>query len=217
MRQGSEPDERKWVLKQYEALAAHFPEWEDETRAIAQGNDRSLQFLDKVHDCHDYTTEYFLRLQRDHRLRYSQLVESHLIHAVHYWGDAWGHIRENKARQPHDGSGSGSGSGSGMRGWLAEGAHMYWDYLPRVVASLTAGKTRYEMLTDETLIHEAWIMMMFRAFCWWRCHWMEVGEVWEGGGGGGGDGGKEMRRVGPAGETRLPSRYWNSKFQVYVG
>jgi hypothetical protein len=191
-RKGFEPDQRKWVLKQYEILS-HFPEWEDETLANAQGNDRNLKFLETVHDNHDQTTEYFLRLQRDHRIRYSQLVEAHLVHAVNYWGDATQHMRENKARYDP----------SWMRDWVAEGAHLYWDYLPRVVAWMTKEKTRYEMLTDEALVHEAWIVMMFRAFCWWRCHWMELGETRD--------------NVGSLGKSRLPSRYWNSKFQVYIG
>lgn len=195
-----------------------FPEWEDEAKANAQGNDRKLSFLDKVHDCHDYTTEYFLRLQRDHGIRYSLLTEIHLMHAVNYWGDAKENMRENKARYDP----------TWMRDWLAEGAHLYWDYLPKIVKMVSQHKTHQGTLTDETLVHEAWIMMMFRAFCWWRCHWMDVegksravggGSGSGSGNGGGGDGkaGGNGNNVGETKETRLPSRYWNSKFQVYIG
>ena len=24
----------------------------------------------------------------------------------------------------------------------------------------------------ETLVHEAWLTMIFRGMCWWRLHWM---------------------------------------------
>lgn len=177
-------------------LSKH-PEWESETLANTQGNNRPLPFLDLVQESHDITTEYFLNLQRTNRLRYSYLVDAHLIHAaIHYWGDATQHMRENKARFDP----------SWMRDWIAEGAHMYWDYLPRVVQAMTGGKTRYEIVRGEedALVQEAWIVMMFRGLCWWRCHWMEAGEMMMGQGG--------VGRV-----SRVPSRYWNSGFQVYVG
>lgn len=190
-RPGSYPDERKWVLKQYEALLQSFPEWEDEVLADVQGNARSLDFLERVHTCHDYTTDYFVRLQRDHKFRYSHLVEAHVRQAVNYWGDAWENLRANKARFDP----------TWMRDWIAEGAHKYWDYLPRVVTSVGQARAKDgEIVTDETLVHEMWIMMMFRALCWWRCHWMDYLD-------------DEKRDK----ETRLESRYWYSKFQVYVG
>ena len=192
-RQGSDPDERKWILQQYETLQ-QFPEWEDEVKAGAQGNNRSLEFLERVHDCHEYTTEYFLRLERDHKYFYRQLVETHVVQAVNYWGDAWQNIRDGKARFDP----------TWARDWISEGVHQYWDYLPLVVVPRFKQRRARDgdsrMVPDERLVEEAWIMMMFRAMCWWRCHWMDY-----------------LSEKGMKSETRLKSQYWNSKFQVYVG
>lgn len=52
----------------------------------------------------------------------------------------------------------------GLRDWLAEGAHMYWGYLPRFAAQLSR-----ELGVDESAVFEAWIMLRCRAFCWLRC------------------------------------------------
>ncbi len=111
------------------------------------------------------------------------LVASHITHAVNYWGDAWSNIREAKARNHY-----------GLRDWMAEGAHMYFDYLSDIAAEVGGIGAN-----DENLVQEAWIVMMFRAFCWWRCHCMTPGD--------------DVIQD----QLRIPSRYWNSRFPVYMG
>ena len=181
-----------WVSQQYEALQTEYAEWEDEALALEQCNDRSLTFLEKVHTLWDDTTQYFHRLsanQAPNHLRYYDLMASHITYAVNYWGDAWYNIRENKMRNHY-----------GLRDWMAEGAHCYWDYLPLIATEMR----RRGFEGEDKLIEEAWMMMMFRAFCWWRCHHMcALGEE-----GGNVEQGIEV--------SRLPSRYWGSKVPFYI-
>ena len=70
---------------------------------------------------------------------------------------------------------------------------MYFDYLPSIAADM-ARKGAPEHLGEE-----AWIVMMFRAFCWWRCHYMNP---------------RESMIQDP---LRIPSRYWDSKLPIYIG
>ena len=183
-RKGGVDHQVKRILKLYEDLKAQHDEWENEDLANEQINDRSIVFLDKAHDGWDEATAYLVDLERNHGLRYYDLMATHITHAVRYWGDAWSNIREGKARHHY-----------GLRDWVAEGAHIYWDYLPEIVTDMQS--KGFE--GGANLVHDAWITMMFRAFCWWRCHYIV-----------------------PAGDTiqdqsRLPSRYWDSKLPVYIG
>ncbi|MCJ1367865.1 hypothetical protein MMC16_007001 [Acarospora aff. strigata] len=177
-------DQTTWVLQQYESLQSSYPEWENEGLANSQPNSRSDPFLEKTHRCWDAATEYFVTLHHTNRLRYADLVASHIAHAVNYWGDAWSRIREGKAREHY-----------GFRDWSAEGMHLYWDYLPDIVAEMR----RRGFRGDDELVYEAWITMMFRAFCWSRCHFLNPGT-----------------EMGPD-EGRLPSRFWESKLPVFIG
>ncbi|KAL8825213.1 MAG: hypothetical protein Q9191_004550 [Dirinaria sp. TL-2023a] len=83
-------DKRLWVVEQYESLKTAYPEWENEIEANMQANDRSLEFLEKVHDLWDQTTEYFAALQSDPKINfcYTDLLAVHVKHVVHYWNDA---------------------------------------------------------------------------------------------------------------------------------
>lgn len=174
-----------YTQKTYEALKTKYDEWENEAKAHEQGNDRTLEFLEQIHAKWDKTSEYFIKLEQDkrHNFVYMDLVATHIRHAVNYWGDGWKNIREKKARDHY-----------GLCDWMAEGMHKYWDYLDLIAADMARKGVK-----DKELVHEAWIVMMFRAFCWWRCHWMTPG--------------KEMIQEPP----RIPSRYWDSKFPVYIG
>lgn len=154
-------DQMKWVLQQYESLKKQHPEWENEALANEQANCRNRDLLEKSHACWDATTEYFIDLQRTDRLRYYDLVVSHIVHAVNYWGDAWGHIQKGTARNHY-----------GLWDWKAEGMHVYWDYLPAIAQEMRSKGFEGE----DGLVHEAWFTMMLRAFCWWRCHFLSTEE-----------------------------------------
>ena len=186
-RSGRTPDLRVWVLQQYEQLKCDYPEWEDEVEANMNGGARSMDFLDKCHGLWEECTKYFEQLQAsEHQIRYVDLIAAHVKYVVRYWGDAWAHIRGDDGKQAHD--------HYGLRDWVAEGAHMYWGYLPDIVMDV-----QQKCSVEEDLVHEAWIVMMFRAFCWWRCHHMMAGQ--------------DMMSNPP----RLPSRYWDSKQPVFIG
>lgn len=176
------------MQSQHEKLRAQYEEWESEKLASSLGNRQNPDFLDAVHDCYDFTSVYFMNLDQQHYRIYYGLVSVHINHAVYYWGDATKNIREGNARK----------APPGMQDWLVEGAHLYWDYLPSIAKRMMKEDERL----NEDQVYEAWIMMMFRAFCWWRCHWMDLSETME-------NSGKP--------KTRLPSRYYNSQFPVYIG
>lgn len=166
----------------YESLKAQHTEWENEAEANDQAKNRNLEFLENVHTYWDKTSEYFITLKKDKGLRYYDLMASHTSHAVNYWGDAWSNIRDGKARDHY-----------GLRDWIAEGAHKYFDYLPHIAEDMERKGA------NKSLVDEAWIVMMFRAFCWWRCHYMNPGE--------------NLIQD----PLRIPSRYWDSKLPVYIG
>lgn len=199
----------KWVRDTYEKLLATFPdEWENEIQPMDSINSPSrIPFLDHCHDVWDQCTAYFVDLNAadpatataeqfsplpsasnltPSGFTYYALMAAHLQHAVGYWGDAWKRIKDGTTRES-----------LGGHDWIAEGAHCYWDYLPRIVATLrenaalakctpkenaTANKASVGKEGDDDddespikarVVHEAWIVMMLRAFCWWRCHWMD--------------------------------------------
>lgn len=72
--------------------------------------------------------------------------------------------------------------------------HKYWDDFDLIAADIARKGVK-----DKELAHEAWIVMIFRAFCWWQCHWMTPG--------------KDMIQE----PLRNPSRYWDSKLPLYIG
>ncbi|KAL8708103.1 MAG: hypothetical protein Q9220_006957 [cf. Caloplaca sp. 1 TL-2023] len=182
----NEPSDRILrVRHRYDFFTGNWPYWEDGLTEDFSMDKDITRFFDVVHQDWDETTTYFNRLNtaKHERIYYADLVACHIKHAVNYWNEAHGRIREGKARNHH-----------GLRDWLAEGMHMYWDYLPSITKEM-ADKCR----APEALIEEAWIVLMFRAFCWSRCHYM-----------------CPLDNRYPD-STRLPSRYWNSKLPVYLG
>ena len=182
----------QWVLEQYDRLKLEYSQWESEDRkgsnrweTEAWSNDEhNLKFLEDVHSCWDTTTTYFTTIEKTHDLHYRDLMAVHISHAVNYWGDAWSHLKNGFARNDY-----------GLRQLETEGMHLYFDYLPSMVADMR----RRGFEGDEQLVYEAWFVLVFRAFCWWRCHSLWPGEE------------QEHR-----GET-VPSRYWDSKLPVYIG
>jgi len=74
------------------------------------------------------------------------------------------------------------------RRWLLESMHLYWDKLPSI-----AGRLKEQTGCDTELAMDAWITMIFRAFCWHHCH-----------------------RLVPR-KKILPSEWFGSKMPVYIG
>jgi len=92
------------------------------------------------------------------------LVACHIRHAANFWHGMNDRMRSGNMRS-HYGV-------EGLRDRLAEGAHMYRDYLPRIAARLSR-----ELEVDASAVYEAWIMLMFRAFGWSCCHFMCASEA----------------------------------------
>ncbi|KAL8700898.1 MAG: hypothetical protein Q9201_005193 [Fulgogasparrea decipioides] len=187
-----------WVLEMYDSLKVKYPYWENGFDANVPYLPDGHEFLDQVHDIWAQTTDYFQELHASlvvwmqdrfghlplpDMFDYEALMACHIKHAVNFWHEAHARIANNEVRDHH-----------GLTDWLAEGMHLYWDYLPKIVSEM-APKTK----ASEATIREAWIMLMFRAFCWSRCHYV----------------GPPYARYPES--SRLPSRYWNSKLPVYMG
>ena len=174
-----------WVFRSYDIFKRKYYYWEEGIDASFSRSPSNVSFLDEVHEVWDQTTKYFQNFNgsEKHRLSYRDLVACHTKHAVHFWHEAHEHIREGKAREHY-----------GLCDWLAEGMHLYWDYLPKIVDEMASKSS-----APASLVREAWIMLMFRAFCWSRCHYLC----------------RPDERFPDS--TRLPSRYWNSKLPVYLG
>ncbi|KAL8835050.1 MAG: hypothetical protein Q9170_003479 [Blastenia crenularia] len=173
------------VLHAYDSLKSKYPWWENGIDEDFCAHSFGVPFFDDVQEACRKLTSYFdiLRYQPGCDYLYRDLVACHIKHAVNFWHEAHERIREGKARDHH-----------GLCDWLAEGMHLYWDYLPGIIKEMST-KTK----APPSLIREAWIMLMFRAFCWSRCHYIC----------------KPEERFPDS--TRLPSRYWDSKLPVYLG
>lgn len=147
----------------YCSMRSKYPEWEDEVLANSQVNNRSARFL---HDCNvawNGCTNYFVGLNQEFGQNfYGDLMAAHLKNAVNWWHQAWNRTREGTARDHY-----------GLRDYIAEGMHLYWDYLELVVEEM--GDRGWTKVSHEK-IREAWMMMMFKGFCWWRSHWMMKGQ-----------------------------------------
>ncbi|KAL8809194.1 MAG: hypothetical protein Q9200_003623 [Gallowayella weberi] len=154
----------------------HYPEWEDEILANRQINNRSPQFLTRC--CQNWLecTAYFQRIhqrtttvnahaQEDEETNfYRDLLASHLTHAVNWWHQSFQRIRAGTSRAHYGAS----------RTHIAEGMHLYWDYLDLIVDDMQS-KGWVEGVVPREMLKEAWVVMIMRGFCWWRCHWMMEG------------------------------------------
>jgi hypothetical protein len=74
------------------------------------------------------------------------------------------------------------------RDWLSESMHVYWDSMP----DLTEKVAKYTGCDVEVAV-DAWVTMIFRAFCWHHCH--------------------HLVRT----QMALPSQWHGSQLPVYIG
>ena len=182
-------EQLRWVLHQYDDLKSRYGGyWEDHD--MHRGNETPLEFLEDLHDRHNATTQYFRNLQSNidleekdatngrPRLRYLDLMNAHIKEAIYYVSRARESIDEGRARDQY---------GLQVGDWIIEGAHIYFDNVGKIAESL--GKRRP---ISRTLVEDAWMTMMLRAFLWQRSHLMIDG-------------------------NRVPSQYWGSRQPVYIG
>lgn len=174
------------ILREYERLKATYgAQWEDQHECNKRINDRSVEFLDDIHQLHDAAVEYFKALQQkyhsaDEVFRYTDLMYSHIRHAVKYFPDA---MTRMNAKPPT------TRDHYGMRvaGWITEGAHIYFDNIPKVVSDMKRNGFDNAEVTED-----AWLTLMWKAFLWHRSHFMVPG-------------------------LRIPSTNWGSRLSVYIG
>ena len=179
-------DQARLILRQYERLKDIYgAQWEDQHECNKRINDRSVKFLDDIHHQHDAAVAYFKTLQQqyssaDQVFRYTDLMYSHIRHAVHYFPEAMARIN---AKPPT------TRDHYGMRvaGWITEGAHIYFDNIPKVVADM-----KRKGFDNPAVVEDAWLTMMWKAFLWHRTHFMVPG-------------------------MRIPSSNWGSRLAVYIG
>lgn len=183
------PAQTRFILQQYEELKAKYgAQWEDQHTCNKEINNRSVVFLDDLHQRHDMAVQYLSHLQTNHWgtsekpqvFRYTDLMYSHIRHAVNYFPEAMDRINAypSKARDHY---------GMRVAGWITEGAHIYFDNIPKIVEDMKA-----KNFDNPDVVEAAWLTMMWKAFLWHRCHYMV-------------DGG------------RVPSYNYGSRLPIYIG
>jgi hypothetical protein len=70
--------------------------------------------------------------------------------------------------------------------------HLNFDYLPDIIKDMNEQGFNDDGWGGQGSVTEAWLTMMFRAFCWHRCHFLVPG-------------------------NRVPSEYYGSQMPVYIG
>lgn len=177
------------VLHQYSELLNRYGEqWEDQEVCNQRLNDRSVEFLDDLSEKHLAATKYFTELmaryndrgEKSQVFRYTDLMYSHIRHAVNYFPDALERINASPSRARDH-------YGMRVAGWITEGAHIYFDNIPKVI-----GDMRSRGFDQPEVVEEAWLTMMWKGFLWHRCHFMVEG-------------------------ARVPSSNWGSKLPLYIG
>jgi hypothetical protein len=168
----------RWVLDRYEYLDKTFPRlWEDHREANRTINSRPLDFLEAIHDCWDETTAYFLKQQADGAFEYRHLIVGHINRAVRWYYDSTEEgVKEHGEEETFD-----------LVRWIALGMHQYFDTLDEFARHMARKGCK-----DHDLAIEAWLMLMMRAFCWHRAHFMVKG-------------------------SRVPSEFYESRMPIYIG
>jgi hypothetical protein len=182
---GNVLDQARDVLKWYDDLNAS-PQWNDERR-ISSTNNEDAGFLRRVREKCVAAQKYLQDLNDKGILSYEDLMRCHIERAVFYRSNAIDKITRGKARSTYGGDPTDDGRRK------MEGMHMYFDYIenddnPDLIFQ---SMTRRGYDGTHELLAQAWFTMIFRAFCWQRCHYM----VWA---------------------QRVASEYWNSFLPIYL-
>lgn len=145
----------KWVHDSYQKLQTT---WGNEWDGISEGLDRrEPKFYVELEKLYNETTKYFLQLNKNGRLRYMDLVCSHLREAPRSFVDALWALDNNKKVE--------TTSPADVKKWRAAAMGFYWKYLPDHVKYMKG-----RGYSDGDLIEVAWIVLVFRAMLWMRAH-----------------------------------------------
>ena len=167
--EGRVSEQTRWVLQQLEELSMYGEQWFDEK--ACKGNKTPIGFLDDLHARHDMTTDYFISLHNrsyqekanDQTFRYTDLMYSHITHAIDYFLVAREILDAGKERNHY---------GQKVQAWITEGAHVYFDKIPSIIETM-----QHRGFDDPPIVEEAWFTMMLRAFLWHRTHLMVGGSI----------------------------------------
>ncbi|KAL8684802.1 MAG: hypothetical protein Q9224_006125 [Gallowayella concinna] len=145
----------RWVLQQLEELSMLYgKQWEDQS--ATKGNRTTLTFLDDLHARHDATTQYFVNLQSPSGLRekaghqtfrYTDLMYSHIIHAVDYIYKANEILGAGEGRNHY---------GMKVQAWITEGAHVYFDQISKVAESMKQKGFDNPPVVEEAVPSQHW-------------------------------------------------------------
>ena len=163
----------RFIYNQYEELHQHYgDQWEDEHVCNKMlSNQTTTDFLDVLNTKHAATTEYFRCLieqfngrgEKAQEFKYTDLMYSHVRHAVNYFPEALERLNASPPRgRDH--------YGMRVAGWITEGAHIYFDNIPKTINDM-----RDNGFDQPQIVEDAWLTMMFRAFLWHRSHIMVEG------------------------------------------
>ena len=100
-------------------------------------NDRSIKFLDDLHERHLAATKYFKDLitrynessEKSQVFRYTDLMYAHIRHAVNYFPEALERINASPSRARNNYE-------LKVAEWIIEGAHIYFDNIPKVIEDM---------------------------------------------------------------------------------
>ena len=112
-------------------------QWEDQESCNQKLNDDSVEFLDDLHEKHRAATShpnypmtyYDGKHEKSQVFRYTDLMYAHIRYVVKYFPEALEQINAlpSRARDRY---------GMRVAGWITEGAHIYFDDIPEVIADI---------------------------------------------------------------------------------
>ena len=145
--------------------------------------------LEMIHRMHDNTTSYFMSLagRDENAIRFYDLLKAHVTYAIRASAAARASVAAGTARTLLSNA---PAYDDKANAWRVESMHLYFDYIPKYAEFLA----RVSGCTDETLVTEAWVTLIFRGFCW---RWGHMLSSFRG--------------------DFLPSQWYNSKLPVYLG
>ena len=122
------------------------------------GVEPSIEYLEKLHDCHEDTTRYFVSISE--RIPFYCLLRMHFNSAI--WASKQAmddiHNKHNGILPLSEG-----------QPWRNRNIELYFCYLPRYIDYMKNGKGETEC-TDEDLVIEAWLMLMTRVYLFQALH-----------------------------------------------
>ena len=119
--------------------------------------DRNTDTLDQLHEYHDETTRYFIRLadgsrSEHHKISFLSILKAHFSQAPYASWEAREKLKRNEAW------GVAEFSPTGHR-WRAENMFLYFQYIPYYIKYMA----EHRGCDDGELVTEAWLTLMLRA------------------------------------------------------